>query len=407
MLPGAFAPFRRARAVPLTVSFGLLSASFAAGYGAMFAALDDFHDAYGIGKGALGGVVAAGFFAAFLAQITLAPLADRGHARRLVYLGMAINVGGLVVMAYGTTLGVLTAARFAMGIGTGMAIPAIRRIVIVAEPERLGHNLGLLLSADVAGFALGPAFAAVLIGPFGIPAPFLVIAAINLACSPLVGRITVGETERGAGAEPSRFAFDLLRSKPYAAAVALGLGVFFMIATFDALWSLVLDDLHASNLVSSLGITLFAVPLVIFGSTGGRLAQRFGPFRVGALGLAVGAVFMFFYGLMPTGQTMLAVGIAHSFSDGLTVSSSGVAVGMVTPEERQAGGQGLIGGMQTLAGGVTAVVIGQVYERSGRTWAYAGCAAAMLACVLAARVLAGDTWRLRQAVPVEAPVIIG
>ena len=55
-----------------------------------------------------------------------------------------------------------------MGLGAGMAMPAIRRIVILADPEHLGHNVGLLLAADVAGFAVGPAISAVLVGPFGI-----------------------------------------------------------------------------------------------------------------------------------------------------------------------------------------------------------------------------------------------
>ena len=50
-----------------------------------------------------------------------------------------------------------------MGIGVGMAVPAIRRIIIVAEPERIGHNLGRLLAVDVAGFAAGPAVSALLI----------------------------------------------------------------------------------------------------------------------------------------------------------------------------------------------------------------------------------------------------
>ncbi len=275
--------------------------------------------------------------------------------------------------------------------------------MIVAEPERLGQNLGLLLSADVCGFALGPAFAAIQIGPFGLAAPFLVIAAINLAGAPIVARIKVDEVTPGERVEPSRFAFDLLRSRPYAAAVMLGIAVYLMLATFDALWSLVLDDLHASDLISSPGITLFAVSLVIFGAAGGRLAQRSGPFRVGAVDLVVAAMLMFAYGLLPTGEAMLTVGVIHALSDGFTVSSSGVVVGMVTPAERQAAGQGLIGGVQTLVAGIVAIVVAQIYEHSSRTWAYGVCAAGMLACVVAARVLTGDSWRMRDA-PVEQVV---
>ena len=62
------------------LTFSLLTALFAAGYGVMFTMLDDFRDEYGISEGALGMVVAVGFFASFASQVFFAPLADRGHA---------------------------------------------------------------------------------------------------------------------------------------------------------------------------------------------------------------------------------------------------------------------------------------------------------------------------------------
>ena len=52
------------------------------GYGALFSMLDDIRDEYGDRRDALGAVIGIGFFAGFLAQVLIAPLADRGHARR-------------------------------------------------------------------------------------------------------------------------------------------------------------------------------------------------------------------------------------------------------------------------------------------------------------------------------------
>ena len=57
-------------------------------------------------------------------------------------------------------------------------------------------------------------------------------------------------------------------------------------------------------------------------------------------GLVLGAGYMFLYGLMPTGALMLTVGVVHAISDGFTVSSNAVAVGMVAPPDRQAAAQG-------------------------------------------------------------------
>src|SRR4029078_6415546 len=135
-----------------------------------------------------------------------------------------------------------------------------------------------------------------------------------------------------------------------------------MIGTFDALWALVLDDLHASDLIANLGITLFAVPMVLFASIGGRWSQTVGPFLLGTFGLLVGALAMFAYGHAPSGGVMLLISLVHATNDGLHVSSSGVAVGLVFPGERQPSAQGLLGGVETLTAGITATAIGQIYE---------------------------------------------
>lgn len=374
------------------VVFCTLGGLQAAGYGTLFTLLDEYRDRYRIGETALGLVIGLGFISAFVAQVTIAPRADRGHARQVVVLGVLLDVAGLVMIAFATSIGPLLAGRFVMGIGIGMATPALRRIVILAAPDDLGRNVGRLLAADVAGFAAGPAVSAVLVGPFGIPAPFLVIGAATLLALPVLAGTEITETVE---VTAPRFAFDLLRIRPFAAAVVVGSAVWLMIGSFDALWSLALDDLGAADWLANLGISLFALPLVVLGSAGGRLAQRVGPFRVGTAGLALASVFMFAYGLVPSGGAMFAVAMVHAVSDGLSVSATGVAVGLVVPADRQAGAQGVLGGIQVLVAGVSAPVIGALYEGHGRTVAYTVAAAGMVVLVALGLALAGPAWRLR------------
>jgi MFS family permease len=376
----------------MVMSFGLLMGMLGAGYGVLFTMLDDYRDEYGISESALGVVIGLGFLSGFASQVLIAPLADRGYAKRVVLAGMTLNVAGLLVMASATEFVPLLLGRLVMGTGVGMAFPAIRRIVILAEPERLGHNIGMLLAFDVGGFAAGPAVSAALVGPFGIPAPFLVIAGATLAALPFVARIAVQES---ADPPKQRFAFDLLRIRPFAGAVALGSAVFLMIGAFDALWAVVLDDLNTNEWIANLGITLFALPLILLGSIGGRLAQRVGPFRVGTIGLLGGAFFMALYGVVPSGGVMFAVAMVHAVNDGFTVSSTGVAVGMVVPPERQAGAQGVLGGFETLTAGITASVTGVLYEHFGRATAYGTAAVAMLVLVALGAVLGRSAWNIR------------
>ncbi len=379
----------RGQIMLLAVMTGVL----ASGYGVMFTVLDDFRDDYGISAGWLGAVVGIGFISSFIAQVFLAPFADRGHARFLVVLGLLLNVVGLIGMAEGEQVGVLLAARFVMGVGVGMASPAVRRIVINADPGRLGHNVGVLLAADVSGFALGPVISALMVPAFGIPAPFLLIAALTAAAVPVVLRLPVVEQTE---APTVRFAFDLLRSRPMVSGLLMGAALFMMIGTFDALWAIVLDDLGAADVIANLGIVIFTLPLIFLGSYGGRLAQRVGPFRLGPIGLAAGAVYITLYGLMPTGVAMLAVGVVHALSDGFTVTSCSIAVGMVAPPERQASAQGMLGAAETLSGGVVAVSAGLLYEAGGRVLAYSVCGATMLVLSVSAWVLAGPDYRSRR-----------
>lgn len=360
------------------MTLALLGALSAMGYGVMFTVLDDYRDEFGIPAAQLGFIVGLGFVAAFVAQVVLAPIADRGHARRLMVVGVAIDVVGLLVLGFGTTIWVLILGRALSGLGAGMTMPALRRLVIVGDPDRLGDNLGLLLACDVAGFAAGPLLSALLVGPFGLPAPYIVVAVAASVCLPIVLRQRVHDP----GVETvSATSFDLLRSPHFRAAVSMGVAMWMMIGTFDALWVVVLDDLGADDWIANIGITVFVVPLIILGERGGRLAQRLGPFRLGPIGLGIGAVAMFAYGLMPTGIAMLAVGVVHAVNDGITVSSTSVAVGLVTPEGRHASAQGLLGGVQTLMAGVAAVVAGVVYDTAGRTAAYAVCSVVMLVLI--------------------------
>ena len=379
--------------VPVIWVMAFLSALLATGYGVLFTMLDDFRDEYGIGETALGALIGLGFLSSFVGSILIAPQADRGHAKRLVFVGMALNLVGLLLMAGSRTFVALAIGRLIMGLGIGVAVPAIRRIVILAEPRKIGENLGRLVAADVAGFATGPAISAILVGPFGIPSPFLVVAATTAVTIPFVAAIRVDEAEEPA---TRRLALDLLANRPFAGAVMMGSAFFLMIGTFDALWAVVLDDLNTSEWIANLGITLFAIPLVVLATPGGRLAQRVGPYRVATAGLLLVAGYMTLYGVAPTGGMIFAIAMVHAVTDGFSIASTGVAVGMVIEPERQAGAQGVIGGLQTLTAGISAPIAGAVYQHVGRGAAYGMTAAIMVVMVVGGAWLARSAWNLTE-----------
>lgn len=83
-----------------------------------------------------------------------------------------------------------------MGLGAGAALPALRRVIIVADPENFGHNLGRILSFEVAGFASGPIVSVIFAQLFGIPGPFIFLAIAITAFVLLIGQADIPETKK-------------------------------------------------------------------------------------------------------------------------------------------------------------------------------------------------------------------
>ena len=363
-------------------------------YGVMFTMLDDYREQFGISEGSLGLVIAIGFFTSFFAQLTIAPLADRGRSRQLIFVGLTLAIIGNFAMAFSDTLPQLLGSRFLSGLGLGCALPAMRRVIIVSDKEHLGRNLGRVLSCEVGGFAAGPVVSTFLVEPFGIPAPFIVIGTVLTAVALVIFAMPIPEVP--AEDHPTeRFAVDLLQDRAVTAGVLIGIAVFFMIGTFDSLWALMMNDLGAPTWMANTGVTVFVLPMVFMAPYGGKFVQRIGPFRAGGFGMLFGAACMGLYGALSVPWLLMAVFLVHTLNDGMTVTGAGVAVGMVAPSERQAGAQGLLGGAQTLTGGVSASFAGLSYEVLGRTTTFAITAVVMALLIVGARVLAGKRWLTR------------
>lgn len=383
---------RRRLLIALLVAIFVKSSS----YGVMFTMLDDYRNQFGISEGSLGLVIAIGFFTSFFAQLFIAPFADRGASRRLIIVGLSLAIGGNFFMAFADSLPELLFGRFVSGLGIGSALPAMRRVIIVADPENLGRNLGRVLSSEVAGFAMGPVLATLLVAPFGIPAPYIVVGVLLLASAVVLLRYDIPETTKH-DQPTERLAVDLLRDRAIVAAVLLGVALFYMIGTFDSLWVLMMDDIGAPSWMANVGISLFAIPLIVLGPRGGKFVQSVGPYRAGGVGLLVGGLCMATYGVFSSPVVLMGILLIHMTNDGMTVTGAGVAIGSVAPTERQAGAQGLLGGAQTLTGGVSSSLAGFTYELYGRTVSFVISGVVIVVLVTVSRTLAAGRWSIRGA----------
>ena len=375
---------------PLTramVLLFLLTALMSLGYGSVFTLLADIRDKYGFSDGQVGLIAFAGLFTGVLSQLFLARFSDRGYAVLMMRVGIAFAAFGMLWMSFSSALWQWIAARLLLGLGSGMVGPAIRRIIITRDPQRVGANLGRQTAFDVAGFVLGPALAAGLAQAFGLRAPFIVLTVAYVAAIFLVGRVTTARDAAAAEPSPSGRT-SLLRLPAMQSALFSAIAFYLTIGMFEALWSILLRDQGAATWLIGLTLSLFTVPMIIFAPKGGAMAQRRGPIVIVSFSITAAALATFAYGFAPL-WLLIAISGIHAVADAFTMPANQVAVAMSSPPDQFAAGQGLLGATGLAIAAVSALVGAAVYDAFGRGAIFSGTAVLMMVCLAIAR------WRWR------------
>src|SRR3954452_4969023 len=386
----------------------LLSGSVSLGYGSIYTLLADLRDRDGFTEAPLGLIVAAGFLAGFVAQLSLARLADRGHAPLLIRGGVVLAMLAMVGSAVATQFWAFLLARLLLGLGSGAVGPSVRRIVITRDRDAVGANLGRLAAFDVAGFMLGPLVAAVVAQAFGIRAPFLLLAVVFVAVLALALRL---DLTAGIGVEQKRVLRSLFRQTAMKATLAACAAFYLTVGMFEAIWAVLLRDHGAETWLIGLTLSLFTLPMIFFAPIGGRQAQARGPLRVVSVSLSVAIVCTFSYGVLPSLWMLLAVSLIHAVADSFTMPSNQVAAALGSPPEHLSAAQGLLGATGLAAAGLTGLAAGFVYEEVGRFAVCTGTAVLMvvfitIALTLGRRDLAGTPEMVGTDAPL-APDAIG
>ena len=377
----------------------LLTGALSLGYGSIYTLLADLRDTYGFSETQLGIITGAGFFAGFLAQIGLARLADRGHTASMVRGGLAVAAVAMLGCAVATQFWAFVLARVLLGLGSGVAGPALRRLVILRQPDEVGANLGRQMAWDLTGFVLGPVLAAVLAEIGGLRLPFAVFAALFATLL-----VQTANLDLRADVEEAPPAVDtgLLRNRTILATVFAAVAFYVTIGVFESVWAVLLRDNGAETWLIGVTLSLFTVPMIFLAPIGGRLAHQRGPLRTVAVSIAVATACTFSYGLFDVLWVLLLLSLVHAVADSFTMPGNQVAVAFAAPRHRLAAAQGLLGATGLATAGLVGLVAGAVYERQGAFVLFAGTAGLMALCLLTALVLGRDL--LRPPVPtVEAP----
>ncbi|MEZ5253662.1 MAG: MFS transporter [Microthrixaceae bacterium] len=343
-----------------------------AGNGTIFGLIAEIQDTHGISTGQLGLISSALFATSLFSALGLAHYADKGHARRMMIVGLAIGDIDRLVRRRHRAVAVHRRPGLC-GLGVGMFLAAGRSSVARLSTTRAGQNLGMMVAAETTGFVFGPTIAVLLFKLGSLSTPFFVLAAIQgLALVFLLTRHADVEAKTRPTPLPmwKLSGLDLLSRPKVLGAALLGLAMYLPVGVYEALWSRYLTDLGASTTFVGASLTLYGVPLALLAGFGGRLVDRDGAIPVAKRTLAMLVPIVILYGLVGSYWAVALVAMVESVVQATANPSAQKAMVQACPPDRIGNGQGLTSAFGLAGAGLLSSVAPWVYAELGSGWLF-------------------------------------
>lgn len=398
-------PRPAARLVPsVVVSMVLLSA----GSFVIFPLVPALQSTLGVSTAEIGYLAAAGFGAALVAELLVAPAADRGHARLMAVAGVLLVAASLALSAAAVAGWQLIAARGLGGFGFGIFVIAASALLVRSDPSRSGELLGRLGAAELAGIALGPLASGAAVA-VASPSVILAVAALCVVGAlvpvllgfrehrtatslgddphPQTGGIAAGvagfdgtDADRSMrfGATPApRSSLDLLRRPRIIGIVLLYAAVMVPTGAYDGIWPRYMADIGAGPLLTAASYALFALPYVLLAAWAGRLADRRGGVSAYGRGLLILLPIVALYGVIGNPWVATGMGFVESTGQALAFIGAAAAMAHAVDPARAGSAQGLLRGIGLVAATIAAAISGLAYEAGGALLLFGGTAIAV------------------------------
>jgi DHA1 family multidrug resistance protein-like MFS transporter len=326
------------------------------------------------------GMMASGFLLGqFLFQIPGGWLSDRWGRKPLLIAGIVVS--GLVSFLFlaNDNPWYFIALRFIEGAASGALVPAANAYVIdVVPPKERGAAFGWIGAANSAGFMMGPAIGGVVSDWYGYVAPFVFGGIASLATAALL-MVKMTNTkpgsrtaeDDGAGEKPSETEGKNDRAVPKALfwPALIGILVIFVAAGFGdglfiSIWSLWLNDLHASNSYIGLTFVVFSLPLMVLMPITGKLADKHRLLPLIVIpGLLLSLVY-FSYSVTTNLLVILLMGVFEGAMLAVSIPAIGAFTANLSPDNARGKLQGVISTTRTSAGFVSSMLVAILYGES-------------------------------------------
>ena len=320
------------------------------GFGMIIPILPLYAQGFAASEWQIGLLLGSYSFMQFLASPVLGGISDRFGRKPVLLCSLLGSAIGYILMANAHSLFMLFAARIIDGISGASVATASAYIADITPPENRSRRIGLIGAAFGIGFVLGPAIGGLLslISPV---APFWFAAAIALANGAAVIAFLPEPKEHVDRLKNLENAREVWSGSFGRWLAVLVLTYFIAIAGF-AIVTMIFPQVcnRRFNLgqaqISWLFVILGLVGALIQGGAIGRLAKRFGDYKLAVIGLAVMAASM---ALMPFGTT-IPLFLLFTIGLGVGNSLSQPTINAMASKAAHAGAQGRVLGALQSAG---------------------------------------------------------
>ena len=337
-----------------------------ASIGVVFGLIASLQDELGFADGILGLIAASAFFSAVVAQLLLAPLADRGHTKLLMVGAIVIAALGSFWFAVASSAWELILARVSTGLGIGAFAPAARAVVANADTSRAGERLGRLTAVETSGFVAGPVVGAFINEVWGLKAPFLTFSCALILILPSLMRLNFSQPPQVQNKiSRSESALRILSRKEALGAILLGAALFFPAGMYEAIWARFMEDLGASTLFVDVSLTMYGIPFAIVASMAGKFIDRAGSWGAALFAVAIIIPMTVIYGFLVSPILLMALAMIEALGQGIGSPACHAAMVAATDENERATGQGLVAAASSIGAGIAALLAAPLYAGPG------------------------------------------
>jgi MFS transporter, DHA1 family, multidrug resistance protein len=330
--------------------------------------------------------VAGPLIANTLVQVPAGRLTDR-IGRRPMLIGSRLVYGALSLVLFADVgpLWLLAVLRMLEGVCAGAYVPALlAALTDLSEPESRGKRFSQMQACEMVGLLLGPALggAAALwrdSAVFGISG-----AAVLLGLIPM-SRVPETRATAPIRGRPPRFRWWRQRGIMVPALGLLAIGLMF--SMYDVVWPQYLAARGNDALVIGLSISLFAVPILLLASPGGKFSDRVDRRWLIPTAMVLTAACGSSYPFLRALPVILGVGTVEALAFVVLEPSLFAIIGDNAPEHERGHAMG-IGGFALFGGSAFgAAVLGSLYGvREGLPF-WGGSAALVLTALVCALAL--------------------